>query len=1796
MASSDEESDSTKIKLLVRKRGTRKGRLTHFVNYLEQFGKTALSVSQQAEVKLRMQGALSLFTEFNDIQDQIETLVPDSEMPKQLETREIFETSYYSALAKAQCMCNDLEGANSSKTQSTVPSVQLPTITLPTFSGSYEHWLEFRDTFKSLVHNNDKVDSFGKMHYLKRSLAGDAKQVIDAIEVSAANYIIAWELLLSRYDNSRLLVHTHVKSLFSLQTLTKESPDLIRKFVDTIVKNLRSLNILGEATESWDTLIIYMAVTKLDPATEREWEQHKSSLISAQSDGSKVVIKLTDLLKFLRDRADMLETLNLNHTKHTNNAREPKKQNFVQNTAKVHCNIVTDKPAQGTSTYSKRAQAKRLCLACNGNHPLYSCQMFLDYSVQDRLKLVRDNKLCENCFRVGHTSSGCRNGPCRKCERKHNSLIHTDDGANESQANHRAVALLATDKEPSAMIPVSSVTTTSNKDTRASIETFQAADNAHNNDVVQCAHSTSVQPVLLSTAIVELPDNLGIYHQARAILDSGSERSFITKSLCDKLNAKLIQSTQSIQGVGGFVTQSAQTCNIEIKSVAGTFIRRMECFVLPQITSQLPTVAMSRSDFNIPDHIQLADPSFCECMPIDLLLGVDVFWDLMAEGRMRLANGPYLQNTMLGWVLAGTIFSHNKGQNKHQCYFSQSLDTMESIDNQLRKFWEIEEMPSDNKFSECFSTEEQTCEDNFVKTTERLPSGRFCVQIPMKHSPDLLGQSYTQAERRFLALEKRLQRDESYKRMYGDFIHEYLSLGHMSLVTAHGTPHYFMPHHGVYRAQATTTKLRVVFDCSSPSSSGKSLNDLQLVGPPIQGDLVAILLRFRENRYVACADVEKMYRQVTINENQRDLQLILWRDAPTLPLQIYKLNTVTYGTASAPFLACRCLKQLALECSDADVARIIQEDFYVDDLISGHSNATKLWEICRDTAEVLNSACFPLRKWIFNFDCASPDGAESDTSTKELSLGENTHSKTLGIGWYNKNDELFFHSKLVGTVENDSNTPMSQQTITKRLILSGASQIFDPLGLLSPLITKAKVLLQKLWLLKLGWDEAVPRDIAQVWDSFVNDLFILKNIRVPRHVMCDDPTRIELHIFTDASQIAYGSCAYFRTVDNGSRVTVRLLFSKGKVASIRPISIPRCELLGALVGARLFAKIIKSIRSRLDKVVFWTDSMIVLGWLRMPPNLLKTFVQNRVAEIHELTSGNPWHHVKGIHNPADLISRGLGLEALQNSDLWWNGPQFLHDPNFNGERIESIVEHDGTLPEVRSGMVQSLVAQEAECTRILFPFSRFSQFDRMRRACAYVLRFIHNTRFTHDRRTDALSVEELRESSLTLARLSQLESFPSIFDNLRKDKPIKSTQHAVSNLNLFLDKHNDHELLRVGGRISNSEFNYAKKHPILLCGRHHFTMLLMRHEHKQLMHAGPQMLLFTLREEWWPIGGRNLARAIVHRCVTCARLRGRTLNPLMGNLPKERLDYGVPFLKCGVDYAGPVSILNRKGRGARTVKAYICLFVCFVTRAIHLEVVSDLTSDAYLLALKRFISRRGKPAEIYSDNGTNFVGLMNDFAKVLAGCSAEIKEYATSQNIVFRMIPAHASHFGGLWEAGVKSCKHHMRRVIGNANLTFEELSTVLTQVEAILNSRPLTPMSSDPQDLSPLTPAHFLVGRPLTAPVPVELHDVPVHRLSRYQRIEQIRQHFWARWSKEVVSELQQRSKWKENRDDLAKDTMVLIKDDNLPPLKWSLGRITRTFPGKDGISRVAEIKTASNTIRRAFSKICPLPVRDEV
>ncbi|XP_061717053.1 uncharacterized protein LOC133524913 [Cydia pomonella] len=1093
-----------------------------------------------------------------------------------------------------------------------------------------------------------------------------------------------------------------------------------------------------------------------------------------------------------------------------------------------------------------------------------------------------------------------------------------------------------------------------------------------------------------------------------------------------------------------------------------------------------------------------------------------------------------------------------------------ALSTVDDdLQNQLARFWQLEEVSHQ---SSQYSHEEKLCEEHFQANTVRLKDGSFCVRLPLKQSPKLLGESFQRAKHCFLSLERRWKNRPSFRKLYIEFMSEYHALGHMSeyVPTDSGTGTYFIPHHGILR-DSTTTKLRTVFNASSPTTSGVSLNDLQMIGPTVQDDLLSILIRFRQHKYVISADIEKMYRTVFLHPDDRKLQLILWRENESDALKTYQLNTVSYGTASAAFLACRCLKQIGLDCQDKPLSEIIIHDFYVDDLLTGGDDFDEVIRLRQGVTDALAAARMHLRKWKSNdprlIDSFSPE-------SKNLNMGTSESGKILGLGWHPDADQLYFPIGI--------SVPKGT---TKRDILSTIAQIFDPLGLLSPCVITMKILMQRLWLHRLSWNQELPPETLKQWADIVSSLPLLNTIRIPRRVLCDSYESLELHIFTDSSERAYGACVYARSINDAGEVFVRLLIAKSRVCPLKPLTIPKLELCGALVGARLYQKVINSLRAQVSSATFWSDSTIVLAWLKTLPSKLQPFVRNRTAEILEISGNSSWRHVPTNENPADHVSRGVSFEEMNSLDLWWSGPSFLKRDASTWPQNPCTEVYN--LPEVRTEITLSACIQD----ETFIDFERFSNFLRLKRAVAYVLRFISACKGMAVT-TQYLNDVELKNALNLLIKISQAESLPE-YKLLLKSQTLPKGSPLLK-LNPFLD---ENSIMRVGGRLANSEFPYEQKHPIILQSTHKFTKLLFYFEHKHLLHAPPQLLLATIKERYWPIGGRNLAKLCYRQCVLCIRMKGRVLSPLMGNLPKTRLSpEGHVFVNVGVDYAGPINSASRQGRGCRIVKVYIAIFICFTTKAIHLELVGDLTSNNYLMALNRFMSRRGKPANIYSDNGTSFVGAYNELSRFLKSNCNSIAESASNVETNFHFLPAYAPHFGGLWEAGVKSTKHHLNRVLGNSNLTYEQLNTTLVRIEAILNSRPLTALSTEPDDLMPLTPGHFLIGRPLTALPAPDYRNHSYNYLTRFQRVEQLRQHFWTRWSKEYISDLQQRVKWQTAGDSLSQNTLVLLKEDNLPPLKWRLGRIVAVFPGRDGINRVADVRTANGVVRRAFSKICPL------
>ncbi|UYV61264.1 hypothetical protein LAZ67_1004155, partial [Cordylochernes scorpioides] len=1217
---------------------------------------------------------------------------------------------------------------------------------------------------------------------------------------------------------------------------------------------------------------------------------------------------------------------------------------------------------------------------------------------------------------------------------------------------------------------------------------------------VSCfADNKSHDRILLSTALIKVKSENGVLQTCRALIDTGSQRCLITNSCRKKLNLPLAECKTTVFGLGNkLVEQSIGEVSLQFSPHFSNLIFNANPIVIDKITSELPNFFIEKDNWPYLKNLLLADPNFDKSSQIDLVIGAELA-PCLFNGKVRFQNlsGPTACGSKLGWLLTGKILLSGENSNQDITMFAS-----EEQDDFLEKFWELESVPS----AKSLTREEISCEEIYINNLKILEDGRYSVGLPFRTLPTL-GESRINALKRFLSLERKLQKSPSILKQYCDFMDEYLLINHMELIPSDelDTPSgqcYYIPHHCVFKEQSTTTKLRVVFDASCKTSNGKSLNDFLHVGPKLQQDIFNILIRFRTRPIAFSGDIEKMYRQVRIDSRDCDFQRILWRKNPSEPLLDYRLLTVTYGLSSG----------------------------------------------------------FSLRKWRSNVPEVLSGLSEQVEDRHNLRDFESDSCvKILGICW---NPSLDIFQILVNDIP--------EQTNSKRHLLSHISRIFDPIGWLSPVIIRLKILLQSLWKQKLNWDDPLPDTLCSQWKKIEKELSLLNKIQIPRYFSCRGALlSVELHGFCDSSEVAYAAVFYIRSHFKSGQVKVSLIASKTRVAPLKMISIPRLELCAALLLATLYDTIRNSLCFQIDRVFLWTDSKIVLSWIKSESRHWKPFVGNRIAEIQRLTLHSSWHYVISKNNSADCASRGITPSELVDHSLWWRGPTWLSDVNF-----EDPIQTQYDFPKEISGERRKTFSV-FHSTNLLFPdfIFKYSNINELVRITAWIYRFVFNVQCSYnERKKGHLSSSELKSSIHNIIRFIQSSEFQSEITCCKQKKSLPTNSRLLS-LNPFIDESG---LLRVGGRLRHSNLQFDEKHPIILPRGHFITELIVRQCHLDHLHSGLQLTMSALRLRYWIPAGRSLVKKIIHQCMVCFRAKRQVTKQIMGDLPMHRIVKSNPFTKTGIDFAGPFLMKPNIKRSKVKLKSYVALFVSFCTKAIHIEIVSDLSSAAFLAALKRFISRRGKPSDIFSDNGTNFRGANNILREQFDILKAStIQKFISNERINWHFIPPSAPNFGGIWEAGIKSFKFHLLRCLKSQILTFEELSTLTTQIEACLNSRPICPLSSDSDDFNPLTPGHFLIGRPLTALPESNDDDVPINYLDRWSLNKKIKNVFWKRWNREYLNNLQQRLKWQKSSPNIKEGDLILLKDTISPPaMYWSLGRITKVFPGADGKVRVVEME----------------------
>ncbi|KAJ2942864.1 hypothetical protein O0L34_g15054 [Tuta absoluta] len=1265
--------------------------------------------------------------------------------------------------------------------------------------------------------------------------------------------------------------------------------------------------------------------------------------------------------------------------------------------------------------------------------------------------------------------------------------------------------------------------------------------------------------------------------QVRALLDTGAQGCIVSSKLVSRLRLNIRPTTDGAVGIGGVdVPDVRGQVNFEFTlGNTGTGVSyHASAVVLDDVVGKLPQVRLPSTVRGLTTGLELADPEFDTPGTVDVLLGSDVlgrFW--CGRKRVLQQTGLVAVDTTGGYVIFGPVWRPQDLPEGDTVLYGSVLSEV------LQRFWESEEPPTADRRK----PEDDECELFYQYNTARSSSGRFVTRLPFLPNRPSLGSSRQIAERRLLAMERKMKRDAALRQKYIEFMREYLELGHMSVssIDWRCVEHYYIPHLAVLKSPEA--KIRVVFDGSAPTSNGVSVNQCLHAGPKLNRDIVDILTDFRLHQVAFVADVKMMFRQTIIHPDDRRYQLILWRESPDEPMVTYELNTVTYGLKPSPFLAVRTLRELAAQerVRFPRAAAVLDRDVYVDDICTGADSVQQALLLRDELIAIMESGGYELQKWLSSCPellAGLPGEFQQDPHLFENPDNPNTLS-ILGVQ-YRPTHDVFTYQ-----IEPD----LLQKTWTKRSVLSTIARTFDPNGWIAPVTFMAKCFLQRLWLANLGWDDQLSGELLNDWTKFVTTLPGIVRIAMPRKLLPSAGCKATLHGFCDASERGYAAAVYLRTVSSTGTVDVRLVMAKSKVAPVRTRwTIPKLELAGAALLTRLLHHVASNLRGtiNLDETVYaWTDSRIVLCWLQTLVHTLEVFVANRVSQIKGSETPLVWRHVPGEQNPADCASRGCRAPDLVGHSLWW-GPQWLTE---SPERWPYNECGSPLGPPDRGLRVN--VGQIVPKPSAAFLLERYSSLDKLLGVTGWIKQFVNNCRKPQAERNLApvLSPAERNAALSLLVRVVQAEHFEEEARLLRDGRG--KLKGGLVRLNPFVDEHG---MLRVGGRLRNANLPFSARHPLLLPKKGPLVELIVRDRHQKNSHAGCNALLAILQREFWILSGRRTVRSIVFRCLPCYRLKAATMQPQMGDLPPDRVTEAWTFAGVGTDFAGPFMVKASRLRNAKSIKAYLCVFVCLATKAVHLELVADLTTEAFLAALDRFVSRRGRPALIRSDCGTNFKGADRCMKEIITFLSENEEAIGTSlsrQGINWVFDPPGCPHWGGIFEAVVKSAKTHLMRVIGLTILTFEELATVFCKIEAVLNSRPLCPLSSDPNDLEALTPGHFLIGRPLNALPEYPYTEVSSNRLTRYELLQQMSQNFWKRWSLEYLHILQQRLKWTDRTEPPRIGDLVLVKDANLPPLRWRRGRILNLFPGSDGTPRVATVQVGDSVLKRAIATLSRLP-----
>ena len=1715
----------------------------------------------------------------------------------------------------------------------------IPSADLPTFNGEPAEFIPFLESFDFIVHENENIPDSMKATYLKRCItekgprgqASPAFDLIKHISPTAQNYSIMRQKLEKRFKLGYLNRATYLSNLRKLSTWKPcHSGSEIRKLHDYVTENLDLLEKSGGSSVS-ESDILLTDILSLIP------DFMVNKFLNDTDDKER---NLKSLLELIDDSvAKMLEKEVLvpkfkpNINRFSNNNNGANRPNFSSGhfSRSSHTYQSVENNNSRICLFCKKDHSSFTC-----NTGTVNDRLAIAHNLQICHNCLKPNHYSSDCFH----SSNCNCGRSKHCQAlclQNNSNNFNGPNFNSNFSGGRGGYRGPQGGGNGRGNTNSNNRSRGRGGNNSNRFTNNNTPPGNNSNNPPYTNNVSVNSASSFTSIADTECFMEV---GRGFVKSKSSDDFIElRFLFDTASNGSYGKTQSLQDVdckkvwsrdlevdtfqGGRI--KCQSCDIVKLTVfdCNNFYDPTEICVssVDFVCHEIPTWQLTLQQNKSIRNYQLSDPSQIsgKSVSIDILIGLDNYWKFIHHRTDDPGFGPKLRSSKLGWILSGqrdfsnpwlftrvsrnpltmhvqTILtntiesppdiSEDKFENHSLIFVNKSISVSE--EEYCSRFSDLETfgIKPDQEISPVL--EELNHSIGFNEETNRVK-----VRLPfLGRIKDKLTNNYALSKTRLDSLfNNKIRKPEhaEFTKKYYAIIADQEKSGVIEKVDTSGDDEnskiHYIPHHAVFKDGSE--KLRVVYDGSSASNNEICLNDCLSPGPSLTNELIEMLLRFRTHDVVLSGDIKNAFLEVEVDVADRDYLRFLWYDEFG--------NLVTYRFARVPF-GLRCssfllnatirfhLQRKYGDIDNPDLIQLLSKSIYVDDWLVGTKTPEQALQIKIWLTDFLEGIGMKLHKLNSNSEIVRK-GIESDCPEMD---------SVLGLKWNVSKDEV--------SINIERALRKMKNNLTKCELYSAPPRIYDPLGLLAPFIFLAKLLFQEVCKAKIKWKDKLPEDIADKFEKWKSQIHLLANISLPRHVLVENYDTVELHGFGDASKVGYCACVYIVS-KNGTTKVSNLICSKTRNAPIKEMSIPRLELTASYLLAKLMALVIKfHDHIKFDRLVYYSDSTTVLHWVQSNHKQWTVYVANRVKDINLLSSPDDWKYVRTDQNPADLGSRGLDAADLVGNDFWFCGPPFLLSGQTNTDipdvyhpTADSLLERK-KIVNVSVGRLDK-AASLLPCRKNGLPrkLSDISSIDKVFNITSYLIKFI-SMKLGEARFRKWLGYEShgnfRRLAEEYWIRVIQSEHFGEevkFCRNQPKTIPsgMKVASSKVKQLRLFLDTHG---ILRVNTLLQNANIVEDAKDPALLPKHDHFTTCIVWRVHYILKHAGVGQVLAEVRQAYWIPQGRQVIRNILRQCVKC-RMAFASPYPVLAqpSLPDFRTERVEVFSSTGVDFAGPLYIKatmqerRKKGENKSIAKreegysermVYLVIFTCAVSRNVHCEVLDGMSVTDFMHGLRRFMSRYGQPSLFYSDNAKTFECVSRELRQVLS--SPKLEKFLLDLEITWKFYVAKAPWMGGFIERVVGLFKNTVRRVIGRATIDYQEFLTIIYEINAVLNSRPISYVYDSTGEEEPITPSRLWCGKNVTLMPP--LHDIRIDRRDpeickkRLKFLDKVLTQFWNRFTTQYLTNLSERHLSRNLPRDGRQPKVgevVLIKNDLLPRGRWKIARIVEVTPGRDGVIR---------------------------